>query len=40
MSGVSLILAGAAVLLHSGYSAVHFQKLIEARYGEIGAPLP
>ena len=40
MLGAALIGAGVATLVHAGYSAVHFQSLIEARYGEVAASLP
>jgi hypothetical protein len=40
MLGAALIGAGVATLVHAGYSAIHFQSLIEARYGEVAASLP
>lgn len=32
--------AGVALLLHAGWSAVHFQRLAEEHYGEATVPLP
>ena len=40
LAPLALLGCGFALLVHAGYSAVHFQRLVEARYGEVAAPLP
>ena len=37
---LSLLAAGALLILHAGYSADHFQRVVESRYGEVSVPLP